>query len=116
LDDPNGGTKMSVLKKWISTSLQTARRALDSLSKQLNQTLTKIMEPASRILSPVRVEMSNMKDEVWLDLSRIYYKYEDITQKKAFREVVLEMSDKINEGKWETVYKKLYRIEHTSIT
>ena len=41
--------------------------------------------------------MSNMKDEVWLDLSRIYYKYEDTTQKQAFREVVLEMSDKINE-------------------
>ena len=116
LDDPNGGTKVSVLKMWISASLQKTRRALESLSKRLNQTFIKITAPASRILSPVRVEMSNMKDDVWVDLSRIYYKYEDMIQKKAFREVVLEMSEKINEGRWETVYKKLYRIEHSSIT
>lgn len=116
LDDPNGGTKMSVLKIWISTSLQTTRRALGTLRGQAHQALTRIKGPVSRILSPVRVEMSNMKDEVWLDLSRIYYKYEDMTQKKAFREVVLEMSDKINDGNWEAIYKKLYRIEHTSIT
>ncbi len=106
---------MSVLKIWISTSLRTTRRALDAIREQARQALIKIMEPASKFLSPVRTEMSNMKDEVWLDLSRIYYKYEDTTQKKAFREVVLEVSDKINDGKWKTVYKKLYRIERSNI-
>ncbi len=68
------------------------------------------------IFSPVRVEMNLMKDDVWVDLSRIYYKYEDIVQKQAFREVVLEMSEKINEGNWESVYKKLYRIEQSGIS
>ncbi len=105
-----------MLKTWISNTVHTQRKTLENIGKQVNQTLTKIKEPAIRILPPVTVEMSNMKDEVWVDLSRIYYKYEDTTQKQAFREVVLEMSDKINDGRWETVYKKLYRIENPYIT
>ncbi|MBD3171668.1 hypothetical protein GF326_04290 [Candidatus Bathyarchaeota archaeon] len=53
-----------------------------------------------------------IKEEVWMDLADIYYKYEsDSDQKRAFREVMYEISDKIQVGKWDTVYHKLYRIE-----
>lgn len=107
---------MSILKMWRSTILQTKKKILDSLREQLFQTFTKIKVISSMIFSPVRVEMNLMKDDVWVDLSRIYYKYEDIVQKQAFREVVLEMSEKINEGNWESVYKKLYRIEQSGIS
>jgi hypothetical protein len=48
---------------------------------------------------------------VWADLSRIYYKYEDEAQKKAFRDILKEISEKIQDDKWETVYKKIYREE-----
>jgi len=109
------GTKMSISKIWRSISLQLKIRVLNNLSDQLDHTFIKIKGLASRILSPVRVEMNCMKDEVWVDLSRIYYKYEDIVQKQAFREVLLELSEKINEGNWESVYKKLYRIEQSGI-
>ena len=39
----------------------------------------------------------------------LYYKYED--QKKAFREVMYDICEKIKDGKWESVYNKLYRAE-----
>ena len=108
------GIKMSVLRTWKSTSLPSKRKVLTNLSDRVDQTLFKIKVLASSILSPVEVEMKYLKEEVWVDLSRLYYKYGHIVQKQAFREVVREMSEKINEGNWESVYKKLYRIEQNS--
>ena len=57
------------------------------------------------------VFLQEVKTEVWKELSLIYYKYEDGYQKKAFREVILEISESINDGNWGTVYNKLYRFE-----
>ncbi len=109
------GMNMSVLKRWKSTGLPSKGKALTNLSVRMDETLFKVKVLASRILSPPEVEMECLKDEVWVDLSRIYYKYEDKVQKQAFHEVVREMSEKIIEGNWESVYKKLYRIEQGSI-
>jgi hypothetical protein len=51
-----------------------------------------------------------MKEEIWADLSSIYYKYEDDGQKRAFKEVVGDMSKKVSEGDWGVIYEKLYRL------
>ena len=60
------------------------------------------------------VFLQEVKAEVWKELSLIYYKYEDSYQKRAFREVLSEISESINDGNWGTVYNKLYRFEQMS--
>ena len=79
----------------------TSSEPLDAL-KEL------IREAISKIIPSTEVELDEVKDEVWGDLSKIYYKYEDETQKRAFREVMREIADKIQDDKWETVYRKIY--------
>ena len=60
------------------------------------------------------VFLQEVTAEVWKKLSLIYYKYEDSYQKRAFREVLSEISESINDGNWGTVYNKLYRFEQLS--
>ncbi len=74
-----------------------------------------IILPLERVVEKVLPEepgYKSLKEEIWIDLSDIYYKYDSThEQQKAFREVMYAISDKIQVGKWETVYHKLYRIE-----
>jgi hypothetical protein len=70
-----------------------------------------VKEVIDQILPSVDVELTDIKEEVWIDLAALYYKYEDEDQKRAFREVMHEICDKISSGKWDSVYKKLYRVE-----
>ena len=70
-----------------------------------------MVKDVDQILPSAEVELTDIKDEIWHDLSALYYKYEDEDQKKAFREVMYEISDRIKEGKWDSVYNKLYREE-----
>ena len=70
-----------------------------------------IREAIEKIFPTLDVSLDEIKDEVWTDLSRIYYKYEDEAQKRAFREVMKEIAEKMQDDKWETVYKKIYREE-----
>ena len=77
------------------------------------ETLKKGWRSLSNLLPSQDTDLQNIKDEVWEDLSALYYKYDDGDQKRAFREVVKEISEKITEGRWQTVYKKLYQSEKT---
>jgi hypothetical protein len=70
-----------------------------------------VKEVIDQILPPSDVELEAIKEEVWADLSALYYKYEDEVQKKAFKKVMQDICDKMNQGKWDSVYKKLYRAE-----
>ena len=70
-----------------------------------------VKDVIDQILPSGEVELIDIKDEIWQDLSALYYKYEDEDQKRAFREVMYDIADRIREGKWESVYKKLYRVE-----
>lgn len=70
-----------------------------------------VKDVIDQILPSGEVELTDIKDEIWHDLSALYYKYEDEDQKRAFREVMYDISDRIQEGKWDSVYKKLYRVE-----
>ena len=65
----------------------------------------------SKVIPPSKMDLEKDKSEVWLDLSAIYYKYEDSDQKRAFREVISEISENVKEGKWQSVYKKLYCVD-----
>jgi len=70
-----------------------------------------VKEVIDQILPSGEVGLTDIKEEIWQDLSALYYKYEDEDQKKAFREVMYDISTKIQEGKWDSVYNKLYRVE-----
>ena len=82
----------------------TASEPLESLKVIIREAIEKIFPTSD-------VSLDEIKDEVWTDLSRIYYKYEDEAQKRAFREVMKEIAEKMQDDKWETVYKKIYREE-----
>ena len=84
-------------------------------SKQ-NGIKEKVKEVIDQILPPSNVEIEEIKEEIWYDLSTLYYKYEDETQKRAFRSVMRDICDKIIQGKWESVYNKLYRSEQKEKT
>jgi len=68
-----------------------------------------VKEVIDQILPSGEVELTDIKEEIWTDLAALYYKYED--QKRAFREVMHDICDKIGSGKWDSVYKRLYRVE-----
>ena len=87
------------------------RNAITTAGRSLGNTVGKALRFVFSPLQPCEVDMGNIKSEVWADLSAVYYKYEDEDQKKAFREVVHEISNKITEGRWNAIYKKLYRAE-----
>ncbi len=70
-----------------------------------------VKEVIDQILPSGDIELADIKEEVWTDLAALYYKYEDEDQKRAFREVMHEICDKISTGKRDSVYKKLYRVE-----
>jgi hypothetical protein len=81
----------------------------------LEQIMEKVKDTILKILPPPPInDFNEIKDEVWRDLSLIYYKYETEEQKRAFRDVLTDISDKMVDDKWETIYKKLYREEKKS--
>ena len=84
-------------------------------SKQ-NGIKEKVKEVIDQILPPSNIELEEIKEEIWYDLSTLYYKYEDETQKRAFRSVMRDICDKIIQGKWDSVYNKLYRAEQKEKT
>ena len=68
-------------------------------------------EVIDQILPSNDVELNEIKEEIWEDLAALYYKYEYEDQKRAFREVMYDICEKISQGKWDSVYSKLYRVE-----
>jgi len=75
----------------------------ESLPKKVKDVVNGLVE--------TNVDVEEIKAEVWKDLSDLYYKYDHEAQKKAFREIMYWISEKIQEDKWETVYHRLYRIQ-----
>jgi hypothetical protein len=75
-----------------------------------------VKDVIEQILPSGEIELVDIKEEIWQDLSALYYKYEDEDQKKAFRLVMNDICEKISQGKWDSVYKKLYRVEQKEKT
>jgi len=80
-------------------------------TSKINGIKEKIQKAINAILPSKEVDLDEVKDGVWKELSRIYYKYEDESQKQAFREIMREIGEKLSEGKWSTIYHKLYQKE-----
>jgi hypothetical protein len=70
-----------------------------------------VKEVIEKILPNDEFDFEEIKEEIWQDLSALYYKYEDDEQKKAFRLVIYDICEKIDQGRWDSVYNKLYRVE-----
>jgi hypothetical protein len=97
--------------KALNLSLGTRKGEKMTTTEPLDALREAIREMISKVLPSPEVDIDEVKEEVWADLSRIYYKYEDEAQKKAFRDIMKEISEKIQDDKWENVYKKIYREE-----
>jgi hypothetical protein len=104
---------MAVLNSGESVDLLSRREIFDSARGRLEEVRDGVKKLTSWILPKVDVDIIEVKGEVWESLSSIYYKYEDDAQKRAFREVLCEMSEKISDGNWKAVYTKLYSIERS---
>ena len=74
--------------------------------------LKSVINFVSKVVPLKKVNTETIKQDVWNDLSAVYYKYEDDAQKRAFREIISDISEKLNEGKWDRVYRRLYSVEH----
>jgi hypothetical protein len=81
------------------------------LSEITHNVLGGIRRYLSKVVPPSKTDLEFDKSEVWSDLSAIYYKYDDGVQKRAFREVIGEISHNVKEGRWQYVYKKLYNVD-----
>ena len=127
------GLYLSEFKKFIPSvnnlssihiSRARARSAKNSPTINLSVPLTwraRLMELKNKVGKIIRDAIPNrpiflqeVKKEVWKELSLIYYKYEDNHQKRAFRKVISEISECLNDGNWGSVYNKLYRFEQLS--
>ena len=90
------------------------KNLLCSVSANVTAFFKDVRTSLSNILPPITHDINEIQGEIWRDLSAVYYKYEDGSQKQAFRQVVNDMSKKIEAGNWDSIYKKFYRIEHNN--
>lgn len=89
--------KTSLLENAVIYMKSSADHLLDNVKKLM-----------SNIILINKADIDIMKKKVWDDLSAVYYKYDGEDQKRAFREVIKEIAEKIYEDKWNTIYKKIY--------
>ena len=101
---------------WQMKNILLACNPVNILLDSLNQCLDNIRNFISRVIPEKTLSIDVVKEDVWRDLSAVYYKYDDGVQKKAFREILSEISNRINDGNWDTVYRKLHSIETTPTT
>ena len=88
-------------------SFNPVKTLLDAFQKNLGD----MRKFFSRVIPSNTISMESVRQEVWRDLSRVYYKYEDGAQKRAFREILSEVSEQISDGNWNSVYRKLHNID-----
>ena len=94
------------IQKFFSQKARVARMQVGCL-------LDVIVTQASKIIPYPQTDATSMKEGVWADLSALYYKYDHDVQKRAFREVMREISQIITEERWPTAYKRIYRSNKT---
>ena len=73
----------------------------------------KIKETLVKIIPPNNIDIEEEKKEIWKELSIVYFKYDNEVWRQAFREVMIELYEKIGEVKWDEIYNKIYREEKT---
>ena len=81
------------------------------MTTESDKGLVETLEAVVDEILPPECSVDLIKEEIWWDLAHIYYKYEGNRQKRAFREIMSEISKEISQGNWSHVYNKLYRLE-----
>ena len=71
----------------------------------------KIKETLVKIMPPNNVDIEEDKEEIWKELSVVYFKYDNEIWRQAFRKVMIELYEKIGEVKWDEIYDRIYREE-----
>ena len=64
------------------------------------------------VVPPIELDIDDAKTEIWKDIAALYYKFEVTSHKRGFREVIHEISEKMRDDKWDSIYQKMYRMEH----
>jgi len=82
---------------------------LSDFENIMKEIMIRVMEALNTLGIEGKREISEDIEDIWTELSDLYYKYEDDAWKSAFREVFYYISEKVQENKWPTVYKNLYR-------
>ena len=102
---------MALLGSSAVSSIPSLKNAIDYTEKSIEDIVGRFRSFISKVIPPLEVDIKEVKEEIWTELSALYYKYEDGQQKRAFREITQEISKKMQDGDWEAIYNKLYRIE-----
>lgn len=76
----------------------------------------KVRNVVDKIIPPETPTVKQIEEEIWDELSKLYYKYEDEIQKEAFRNVMKEIGRKIENRNWKSIYQKIYRKEQENKT
>ncbi len=95
-------------------NISQVKNLLCSVNTNVTSFFKDFRKSLSNIIPPIIHDINEIQGEVCRDLSSVYYKYEDEFQKNAFRQVVTEISQKIEAGNWNSIYKRLYRIEYNT--
>jgi hypothetical protein len=74
-----------------------------------SSSIQKFKEVIKNAITPSEVDVDDLKNEIWEDLSTLYFRYKSDGQKQAFREVMTEIGEKVHNDNWDQVYQKLYR-------
>ena len=89
---------------------------VNTMLGSFQKTLRNVIQLFSQVIPSKTISLEMIKSDVWRDLSLVYYKYEDGAQKKAFRDILSEISERILEGNWDSVYRKLHSMETNPTT
>lgn len=57
------------------------------------------------------IDREELLAEVWLEASRLYRKYDFPEWRTAVREFFNIVAQKIAEGEWDSVYRRLYKLD-----
>jgi hypothetical protein len=102
---------MDALKKstfFAHPFFKNIRFSIDTMTSTFRD---KVRESIVGMIPPIEEDIEEAKAEIWNDITALYYKFEVNIHKRGFREVMREISDKIQDDKWSLVYQKMYRIE-----
>jgi hypothetical protein len=98
-----------ISKFLVHPFFRNIRYAIRERTSMLREKLCKFIVG---VVPPIEVDIDDAKTEIWNDIAALYYKFEVNSHKRGFREVMYEISEKMRDDKWDSIYQKMYRTEH----
>jgi DNA-binding cell septation regulator SpoVG len=98
-----------IFKFLVHPFFKNVRYAIHARTSMLREKLCNFIVG---VVPPIEVDIDDTKTEIWNDIAALYYKFEVYSHKRGFREVMHEISEKMRDDKWDSIYQKMYRTEH----